>query len=445
MTSTNLFFIKKKFANIAAAQELSTTKPGSVVFDKAHKVLCVDGDVYSGSISDVSLANGILTITKTDGTTQTLNFTNINTASGNLPAFAQLKTLLGLTSGEETSLAGTWSTQGGILNTAGTNAGDFRKAVDTLDSELSEHTDKSNEGTTIKHTAQGISVTPYTDGDVTLTGTDMQAAYEEVVQKVIDNEEVTERAIEAIQNGVGLNANLEYVTKTNTNFLNDTDSVDSALIALDTAIQGVRTTAATYEIAEQATAETGAFKTYVLNKTQNGSTSQAGVKINIPKDFLVKSGSVKTVETIDVPYTGAKVGDKYLDFVVNSKEGTATDEHIYIPVKDLVDVYTAQQNATEVQLAIDSNNEISATIVNGAVTTEKIAAQGVTGAKIADKSIEARHLADNLVVQGSNGTPAEVITNDTNPTTIATIGNTPIQVKTGLYWDEWSSAEPAQN
>ncbi len=109
--------------------------------------------------------------------------------------------------------------------------------------------------------------------------------------------------------------------------------------------------------------------------------------INIPKDFLVKSAALSTVTTANIPYQGAHVGDKYIDFVINTREGTGTAEHIYLPVNDLVDVYTAQQNATQVQLAIDSSNVISATIVDSAVTTAKIANSAVTTAKIADGAI----------------------------------------------------------
>lgn len=48
--------------------------------------------------------------------------------------------------------------------------------------------------------------------------------------------------------------------------------------------------------------------------------------INIPKDLLVKSASVKEVTEADQPYEGAAVGDKYIDFVINSVEGDANGE-----------------------------------------------------------------------------------------------------------------------
>ena len=159
------------------------------------------------------------------------------------------------------------------------------------------------------------------------------------------------------------------------------DTLTDALVALDTAIYNAGTAGAV-TLSARATAEAGYASTYDLH--------QGGVlkgSINIPKDFLVKSAALSTVTTADVPYTGAKVGDKYIDFVINAKDASATAEHIYLPVNDLVDVYTAQQNATQVQLAIDNNNVISATIVDSSVTTVKIADGAVTTAKIANGAV----------------------------------------------------------
>ena len=97
-----------------------------------------------------------------------------------------------------------------------------------------------------------------------------------------------------------------------------------------------------------------------------------GVDIDIPKDYLVKSAAVDTVVSAD-KQTGGKfennssfaVGDKYLDFVVNTKadgDSTAeTDTHIYLNVKDLAHVYSAGNGiqisgSDEVSVKIDSAN-----------------------------------------------------------------------------------------
>lgn len=59
--------------------------------------------------------------------------------------------------------------------------------------------------------------------------------------------------------------------------------------------------------------------------------------INVPEMGLIESGSVETVEEPDVPYDGAVVGDKYIDFVLSTDPPT----HIYIPVSDLANTYEA--------------------------------------------------------------------------------------------------------
>jgi len=119
-----------------------------------------------------------------------------------------------------------------------------------------------------------------------------------------------------------------------------------------------------YTLTKQATAEAGYLSTYQL--TKDG--TPVGEKLNIPKDFLVKSATLGTVETSGTPYEGASVGDKYIDFVINSMEGTDSESHIYLPVNDLVDVYTggngievSAENVVSVKVDAANANGLSAT------------------------------------------------------------------------------------
>lgn len=105
-----------------------------------------------------------------------------------------------------------------------------------------------------------------------------------------------------------------------------------------------------YTIVRLANAEVGYAASYVLK--EDG--TQVGATINIPKDYLVRSGEVKTVTVADEPYEGAVVGDKYLDFVVNTVDDSGNTSHIYIPVSDLVDAYIAGNG-----IQISDNNYIS--------------------------------------------------------------------------------------
>lgn len=108
-----------------------------------------------------------------------------------------------------------------------------------------------------------------------------------------------------------------------------------------------------YSVAKQATAEAGFLSTYYL--TKDG--AQVGEKINIPKDFLVNSADIKTVETADTPYEGAQVGGLYIDFVINSKSADDTASHVYLPVNELVDAYTGGNG-----IEVSAQNLISAKI-----------------------------------------------------------------------------------
>lgn len=98
---------------------------------------------------------------------------------------------------------------------------------------------------------------------------------------------------------------------------------------------------AEYEIKKLETATEGYLASYQLEKDG----VKAGEVINIPKDYLVKSATCETCAKADTPIAGLKVGDKYLDFIINTKDSTAaTGDHVYVNVADLVDTYTAGTN-----------------------------------------------------------------------------------------------------
>lgn len=155
-------------------------------------------------------------------------------------------------------------------------------------------------------------------------------------------------------------------------------------------------------VVKDATAQSGYIASYTISQ---GGTELG--KINIPKDYLVKSGEIKTVTTANVPYQGAVVGDKYLDFTVNTYDtslGSGTESHIYIPVKELVDVYTAG-NTDTISMSLDSSNEFTAVLKDNAVTTAKIADGNVTTAKL-DSSVQTALNKANTAIQSVAGETA---------------------------------------
>ena len=67
----------------------------------------------------------------------------------------------------------------------------------------------------------------------------------------------------------------------------------------------------------------------------DGEEVTLGETIDIAKDYLVKSAEVKTCVEKDQPVAGYEVDDKYIDFTINSVEGSGHESHIYISFKEL--------------------------------------------------------------------------------------------------------------
>lgn len=85
--------------------------------------------------------------------------------------------------------------------------------------------------------------------------------------------------------------------------------------------------------------------------------------VNIAADMVVNGGSVITATADDASKdTNVVVGQKYIKLTLANSE-----DILYIPVNDLYKDHTTEQNATKVQLNIDSNNVISGTIVAGSI------------------------------------------------------------------------------
>ena len=106
--------------------------------------------------------------------------------------------------------------------------------------------------------------------------------------------------------------------------------------------------------------------------------------INIPKELVVSGGEVVTNPT-------GKPAGTYIKLTLQN-----VLDPLYIDVAKLVDVYTAQQNATQIQLSIDSNRVISATIKSGSVTATELASNAVTTVKIADSNVTKAKLSSEV-------------------------------------------------
>lgn len=135
------------------------------------------------------------------------------------------------------------------------------------------------------------------------------------------------------QAGIVTAEDKKAITNLDTTYAKKAD-VDKSIKDLSDSIAAGETNAVV-SLAENS--PTAYAKSYVLSQ----GNKEIGT-INIPKDMVVSSGSLKSVTSADDPYTGAAVGDKYIDLVI----ANSTSEHIYIPVSDLIDTYLAGDGLT---------------------------------------------------------------------------------------------------
>lgn len=149
-----------------------------------------------------------------------------------------------------------------------------------------------------------------------------------------------------------------------------TDDKTSLVKAINENKAAIDAAKAADEVTLDTTAITaGMLKSYTVKQ----GTRTVGV-IDIPKDMVVKSG------VVEVNPEGQKAGTYIVLTLANS-----TEDKIYINVASLVDIYTAEQKATQVQLTINpTTREISAVIVAGSIGTAELADGAITTVKIAD-------------------------------------------------------------
>ena len=139
----------------------------------------------------------------------------------------------------------------------------------------------------------------------------------------------------------------------------ETTAREEADVALETKLS--------VTVEKQETAEGTYLATYYVK--QNG--VKVGDSINIPKDFVVKTATVKVCEKDDEPASGLKIGDKYIDLEINTKDESETTTHIYLPIKDMVDAYIGAETTTA-KVTIGNDNSISAEVRDGSLSYNKL-------------------------------------------------------------------------
>ena len=174
-------------------------------------------------------------------------------------------------------------------------------------------------------------------------------------------------AVDVVEGKIGTLANLNTTAKTD--LVNAINEVRSAVEVGGTGSQVTIDTSTTTD---------GYLKTYTFKQ---GNTEIG--KVDIPKDLVIQSGEI-------VVDPDGQTAGTYLKLTIANQTNP-----VFINVADLVDAYTAQASATQVQLTISGTNEISATIVAKSVGTNELADASVNTAKIADGNETAAKLADD--------------------------------------------------
>ena len=244
----------------------------------------------------------------------------------------------------------------GILATA-------KGYTDTKVSELADGQVKSN-----KDAIAVLNGADTVDGSVAKSIKDLKTTLDADIATAKASGDNAQADVDALEAKVGDVSTL--TTSVKSDVVSAVNEVKSAVDSAKTAGEVTVTTDSTTE---------GYLKTYTIK--------QGGVeisKIDIPKDLVVVSGEVV------VDPEGQTAGT-YIKLVIANQESP-----IYINVKSLVDVYTTEQSATQIQLSISDTNEISATIVAGSVGTTELTDSSVTTVKIADANVTLAKLAKDV-------------------------------------------------
>lgn len=125
------------------------------------------------------------------------------------------------------------------------------------------------------------------------------------------------------------------------------------------------------------------LKTYTFYQGEQKESNKIGV-ISLAKDLVVTSGEVVKNPEGQEPGT-------YIKLTIANQEAP-----IFINVLDLVNDFTVEQSAAQIQLAISETREISAEIVDGSVNTDALGAGAVTTAKIADGNVTKVKLSSDV-------------------------------------------------
>lgn len=155
-----------------------------------------------------------------------------------------------------------------------------------------------------------------------------------------------------------------------------------------------------YTLAKLDEATAGMGSSYQLKKDGTA----VGATIDIPKDLVVKSGSVKDFEAGALP-EGVTEAGTYIELTLQNDDNTK----IYINVSKLIDIY-AGGDTTSIKVNVDpSTHKITATIADGGVGTDQISDGAVTTSKLAADAVETGKIKNGAVTKDKLATDVTTI------------------------------------
>lgn len=141
---------------------------------------------------------------------------------------------------------------------------------------------------------------------------------------------------------------------------------DNALTLAADGLKVVVPAAAEYSIAKLEAANEGMSASYQLTKDGKN----VGAIIDIPKDMVVKSGTVETYKAGSLPTGVAEAGTYIVLTLANT-----TEDKLYINVSDLIEYVTSGSTEEDsVQVAVSADHKVTASIKDGSIALGKLAA-----------------------------------------------------------------------
>jgi len=375
MTSQKIKFYKLNSSSEKLAGAKATE--GAIIYVVDARELWIGGAtpklVIKGA-NDVTFANNELTITHYDNagtaTTQTLNFSDVASASQTMAVFQQIYNKMGLTGDNHDTIDYT----GTHYLTSATNLVDGDKALDTAiynnslmgtnSAAVYDTEHLSSTWTSVVGANAVVAADTVRDG---VEKVDKKVA--QLANEVIDNEEVTQQAFAAVANSVGLEQDMSLdLSGDTTGIIDDDTSVKDALL----------------DLANYVTTEAGKVDDVQVNGTTIVDNKVANIAVDGTYNASTnKIASQDTVKNAIDAIAGAGLAVDNAGVVTATTQPTANDT---------TNVATTEfvHNVIE---TLDTQND-----VHDVVYTQ---AAGDTGAKLTFKGVSE---TDGVIAQGTGAT-----------------------------------------